>query len=347
MLSALVLTLALGAGAPQPGLRPLPLPPPPMIAFPAAEAPDIAARSWMVYSVDHEAELGSKDPDLSMPPASITKLMTAMLAEELLPLTDQVTISANADSTPIGYDGQPDVRQGEVWLAYDLLANVMVQSGNDASTAIAEAAIGGTAAAFVDLMNQRAAALGMTNTTFRNPHGLDNPEHLTTARDLIIMGRAALEYPQVLRFARTKHITFLVAGRVIDVDATDRDLGVFPGLFGLKTGDTANAGQVLLSYTETQHERIIAVVLGTPDRRATTRELLAWAMTALGPRDHFFAVVSGTDLALAFPDWYQARLAAAGHLPSGKPTVPERTPLTDDLNSAFRRLLPELLGGDP
>jgi D-alanyl-D-alanine carboxypeptidase len=346
MLASLLLTLALGSGTPHLGLRPVPLPPPLIAAFPADEPPPIAARSWMVYSVNQEAELGSKDPDLPMPPASITKLMTAMLAVEKLSLSSSITISAVADGTPIGYTGQPDVRQGEVWLAYDLLANVMVQSGNDASTAIAEAAAG-SVGNFVTLMNERADALGMAHTDFRNPHGLDNPEHLTTARDLITMGRAALDYPEVMRFARTKHITFHVAGRVIPVDATDRDLGVFPGLFGLKTGDTANAGQVLLSYTKTQHERIIAVVLGTPDRRSATRELLAWAMTALGPRDHFFAVVAGTDLALSFPDWYQPRLAAAGHLASGKPVLPDRTPLTDDLDQRFRELLPALLGGDP
>jgi len=346
MLSSLLLTLALGAGAPHLGLRPLPLPPPPILSFPAAAIPDIDARSWMVYSVDQGAELGSKDPDLSMAPASITKLMTAILAVERIDLSSNITISAHADSTPIGYTGQPDVRTGEVWLAYDLLSNVMVQSGNDASTAIAEAAAGGNAAAFVVLMNERAAALGMASTNFHNPHGLDNPLHVSTARDLIAMGRAALDSPQVMRFARTKAVTYRVAGRVIPVTATDRDLGVFPGLLGLKTGDTLNAGQVLLSYTKTQHDRLVAVVLGTPDRRAATRELLAWAMTALGPRDHFFAVVAGTDLAVGFPAWYQARLEAAGHLPSGKPTIPERTPLTDDLHGAFRLLLPELLGGD-
>lgn len=347
MLSTLLLTLALGTGASPLGLRPMPLlPPPPMAAFPAPAAPNIDARSWMVYSVDQGAELGSKDPDLPMAPASITKLMTAIIAVERLDLASSVTISAYAASIPIGYTGQPDVRTGEVWLAYDLLSNVMVQSGNDASTAIAEAA-GGSEGAFVALMNERAAALGMTNTNFDNPHGLDNAEHLTTARDLIAMGRAALGSPPVMRSARIKAVTFRVAGRVIPVSSSNRDLGVFPGLLGLKTGDTANAGQTLLSYTKTQHDQLVAVVLGSPDRRANTRELVAWAMTAMGPRDHFFAVVAGTDLALSFPEWYQPRLAAAGHLSSGKPTLPERTPLTDDLHAAFRRLLPELLGGDP
>lgn len=301
----------------------------------------------MVYSVDREAEVGSKDPDLAMPPASITKLMTSMLAEEALDMSGTITISANADATPIGFAGQPDVRQGEVWPTWDLLANVMVQSGNDASTAIAEA-VAGSVEDFVALMNARAAEIGMTGTTFQNPHGLDNTAHLTTARDLIAMGRHALDFPLTLQLARTKRVIFEVGSRVIVVDATDRDLGVFPGLLGLKTGDTANAGQVLLSYTVTQHDRIVAVVLGTPDRRATTRTLLAWAMTTLGPRDQFFGMAAGSDLALGFPEWYQTRIsAAAGGPRPGTPLSPERTPLTDDLQARFREILPQLLGGDP
>jgi hypothetical protein len=91
----------------------------------------------------------------------------------------------------------------------------------------------------------------------------------------------------------------------------------------------------------------LAVVLGTPDRREATRALVAWAMGALGPRDHFYGMVAGTDLALQFPEWYQSRLeASANLLAPGTPAIPERTPLTDDLEQRFRELLPQLLGGD-
>jgi D-alanyl-D-alanine carboxypeptidase (penicillin-binding protein 5/6) len=317
-----------------------------MLAFPAAEAPPISARSWMVYSVDEEAELGSREPDLRLAPASITKLMTAILALDNLDLGEAFTISAAADATPLGYVGQPELRQGEVWIVRDLLANILVQSGNDAAVALAEA-VAGNVEDFVVMMNERAAALGMTNTTFLNPNGLDADEHLSTARDLVAMGRASLDYPAALEIMRIKHISFNAAGRLLEVDATNRDLGVFPGLFGLKTGDTADAGQTMLSYLETQHERIVAVVLGSTDRKAATRALVAWAMTTLGPRDHFFALTAGTDLALSLPEWYQPRLEAAGRLASGNPVPPERTPLIDDLERRFRELLPALLGGDP
>src|SRR3972149_6771496 len=129
MLPALLLTLVLGAGGPQFGLRPVPLPPPPMLAFPAAEAPVISALSWAVYSVDQAAELGSKDPDLRLAPASITKLMTAILTVENLALSNPVTISAVADATPLGFVGQPDVRQGEGWIRRRLPPHTPVHAG--------------------------------------------------------------------------------------------------------------------------------------------------------------------------------------------------------------------------
>ena len=136
----------------------------------------------------------------------------------------------------------------------------------------------------------------------------------------------------------------LETGR-FDVDSTNRDLGVFPGLFGLKTGDTASAGQILLAYDVGQHGSLLAVVLGSSNRRTATEELLAWARTALGPRDYFLAPTVGTDLELLFPDWYVTWLKAAGPLPTGNPTVPASTPLVDAVNTGLSTLLPSLLGG--
>ena len=125
---------------------------------------------WMVYSVDEEAELSSKDPNLRMPPASITKLVTAMVvAVETIALTDEITISAMPDATQVEHVDQPEVFQGGVWVMRDLLSNVLVQSGNDASTTLVEAA-GTLSRTSSRVMNANAAALGMDDTTFRNPH---------------------------------------------------------------------------------------------------------------------------------------------------------------------------------
>lgn len=343
MPSLFVLALSVTLGV-SPGLRTVDLPPPPMVDFPAQAPPAIDAAAWMVWSVEGDAELGARDPDTPRSPASITKLMTALLTMEKAAPTDLVTISANADATPIGFAGQPDIRQGEVWSVRDLLKNLLVQSGNDAAVALAEQ-VAGSVDAFVAMMNAKAVELGMTHTTFKNPNGLDTTGHEMSARDIVIMGRAALAHPDLLRIARIKHVTFDVGGRLIEADATDRDLGVFPGLFGLKTGDTASAGQTMLAYAVTQRGSVLSVVLGTANRKEATRALLAWAWTALGPKDYFFAPVLGTDLALTFPDWYLTRIAAAGDLATGDPTVPVSTPLTDAIDTGLSNLLPALLGG--
>ena len=340
-LAAVALTTVLG---PSPGLRVVNVPPPPMVCFPAEAPPTLDATSWMVWSVKEDAELASRNPDSPRAPASITKLMTAILVVDRAALGNRVTISALAAATPIGYIGQPEVLQGEVWSVRDLLANILVQSGNDAAVALAEH-VSGDVSTFVALMNRRAADLGMTSSQFVSPNGLDSLGQVASARDLILLGREALGYPEILEMSRIKFITFDVGGRHVEVEATNRDLGVFPGLHGLKTGDTIAAGQVLLSYDRAQHDEYLAVVLGSRNRRAATRQLLAWAHTTLGPRDYFFAAAAGTDLALEFPDWYQVRLAAAGPLlPAGEPAA-VRTPLVESLDDAFRQLLPGVLRG--
>jgi hypothetical protein len=286
----------------------------------------------MVYSIDHEAELGSKNPDLLMPPASITKLMTAVLAEKALDLTTTITISAVADATPIGYTGQPDVRQGEVWLARDLLANVMVQSGNDASTAVAEA-VSDTVAQFVDLMNATAAELGMTNTTFRNPHGLDDAEHLTTARDLIKMGRFAVDYPVIMLLART-NITFDTQAHPEVILRTAP--GVFPGLLGRRRRHRQRAGAALLHSDPAR---------STPYRRAQTPRrhhpgTAGWGHSALGPRTTFGMAARPTCSEL--PGGTTAARSRRQRLSPGTPVLPS-TPSTDISRSPGP--LPVLGGG--
>lgn len=339
--AALLLATTLGVS---PVMRVADLPMPPLLAFPTQPPPVIDATAWMVWSVEENAELASLDPDTPYPPASITKLMTAMVALQRAAPDNRVVISGPAASTPLGYVGQPHLLQGEVWTVRDLLTLLLVQSGNDAAVALAEH-VSGSVDAFVDAMNTQAAALGMVTTRFENPSGLDAEGHEMSARDLIVMGRAALAYPEVLRIARVKHASFEVSGRLLNLDATDRDLGVFPGLLGLKTGDTLSAGQTMLAYAINQRGGMLTVVLGSGDRRLATRELLAWSETTLGLKDYFFAPIVGSDLELTFPDWYLVRLRAAGGLPTGDPATRAVTPLSAAVDQGLRDLLPELLGG--
>ena len=348
MLASFVLSIAMsmpGAGVSQ-GLRPLPGPMPPIKSFPVRPPPLLDASAWMLWSVTDDAELGSLDPDSQRAFASITKLMSAILAVENADLDAEVVISSTAGNTPIGYIGQADVRTGEVWTMQELLILTLVGSGNKASAALAEG-VAGTQQAFVEMMNARAAELGMESTNYTNPHGLDAVGHLSTPRDLITLGRYSLQYDELLAIMRIKQITFTPGGREVTVQNTNRLVGRFPGYGGLKTGDTLGAGQVLLSYADTGTAELIGVILGSTQRRVDTRELLAWGMTALGPRDRFYGAASGYPLATAFPDWYQVRMAAAAPLDPGDRDPDTPTPATEALLSAYRELLPAILGGTP
>jgi len=347
VIATIALSLALAAPgiSDAPSLRPLRLPMPPIKSFPAPAPPLIDAAAWMIWSERDRAELGSLDPDTPRPFASITKLMTAILTVESVELSEEVTISPTAAGTPIGFEGQPEVLTGEAWLVYDLLSNILVQSGNDAAVALAEH-IAGDSDTFIEKMNAKAAEIGMTGTVFMTPNGLDVPGHVSTPRDLVMLGIYSLQFEELKHVMRLKHVTWHPGNRVIEATSSNRLLGVFPGYAGLKTGDTAAAGQVLLSYADTGTSGLIAVVLGSTGRRVATRELLAWGLDALGPRDRFYSAAAGTELARAFPQWYQTRLTAPQPLDPGPRHPGESTPLTDALADAYRDLLPLTLGGE-
>lgn len=347
MISTLALSLALampGAGTAH-GLRPVPGPMPPIKSFPAPPPPVLDASAWLLWAVEEDAELGSFDPDTQRPFASITKLMSAILAVENGDLDAEVVISAEAGNVPIGYVGQPDVATGETWTLRELLILTLVGSGNKASAALAEG-VAGSVGEFVVMMNEKADEMGLQSTEFTNPHGLDAEGHLSTPRDLVRLGMYSLQYEELLAIMRVKEITFTPGGREVTIVNTNRLVGRFPGYGGLKTGDTLGAGQTLLSYTDAR-DGLIGVVLGSTQRRVDTRELLAWGLTALGPRDHFYASASGDTLATAFPDWYQVRMAAVTPLDPGERDPNPSTPGTEALVGAYRALLPAILGGTP
>lgn len=345
-LAALALSLALAPA--HASLKPFDLPIPPISPLQTESPPDIDAASWVLYSVDREAELLAVNGDTQRAMASVTKVMTAILVVENSQPDEIVTISARAAGTPVGYTGQPEVNQGERWTVEELLAFTLVQSGNDSSVALAEH-VSGSLESFADLMNQRASSLGMRATSFTNPNGLDAAQHFSSARDLIKLGRAAIDFDRILRVTSIKAITFQpTSRREVTITNTNRLLGVFPGVAGLKTGDTAAANRVLLSYQEFGSRRMLGVVMGTTDHYKATAQLLAYGMTTLGPRDHMLAAALGTPLESLLPDWMLARLRAIGPLPTGLDSVsaPGSSPGHMRAVSAFRDLLPPLLGGN-
>ena len=341
-LTALVLTLA--------SLNPIgaALPPLPITALPAHEPPVLSARSWALYSVDHAALVWAANADRVRAPASVTKIMTALvvIGQGVAP-DEEVTISATAGAEPVGYVGQLKIYEGEVWTVEALMTEMLVYSDNGAAVALAEHTAG-SVEAFVVLMNEQAAALGMTSTHFENPNGLDDEEHVSSARDLIRLGAAAIEEPRITAITRLKFVRFTPGGRLMEVKNTNRLLGTFPGVLGLKTGDTALAGEVLLSYAALGHEQFLGVVMGSPDHMAETAEMLAYAMRILGPQDYFYAAGIHLDELAEWPSWRRSRLAAAGLLDNGqRPGAPmPLSPAQESLATALRDLLPALLGGE-
>ncbi|MFH1330342.1 MAG: serine hydrolase [Actinomycetota bacterium] len=345
-----VAALVLSLGLPLASLAPLgpSLPPLPIAAFPDHEPPVLSSRSWALYSVDEAALVWAAGADEVRAPASVTKVMTALVVvEQGVEPGEEVTISARAASEPIGYAGQQKVYEGEVWTVEALLADLLVYSDNGAAVALAEHTAG-SVQAFVDLMNHKAVTLGMTSTRFENPNGLDEEGHVSSARDLIRLGTAAIQEPRITRITRLKFVSFNPGGRVMDVRNTNRLLGTFPGVLGLKTGDTAAAGEVLLSYATLAHEDFLGAVMGSTDHMSDTADLLAYAGRVLGPQDHFYAAGSHLDELAEWPAWRRTRLAAAGPLDDGKrPDAPvPLSPAQQDLAAALRDLLPALLGGD-
>lgn len=209
--------------------------------------------------------------------ASMTKLMTLLLAFEAIEagkvtLQDKVTASSNAYR--LG-GSQIWLAPGEVMPLEDLLRAVSMQSANDGAVAVAEH-IAGSVENFVALMNQRAKELGMVDTHYMNPHGLDEPDHYSSAYDMAILGRQAVKYPKLLEFTKTWQYYLRVdpttgKGKTWLVN-TNRLLVSMPGVDGLKTGFT-NQSQYCLTATMKKGDlRLVAVVMGLPEGKQRFEE---------------------------------------------------------------------------
>lgn len=205
-------------------------------------------------------------------PASMTKIMTLLLAMESLEkgnitLKDKVNISKNASSMGgtqifVEENTQVDVET--------LLKGIGIASANDAAVAMAEY-IGGTKENFVDMMNKRAKELGCKNTSFKNPHGLDEEGHYTTAYDMSLMAKELIKYPLALKITSTYEDYIDVSGENHWLVNTNKLVRFYSGIDGLKTGYTDKAGYCLTATMEKNNMRLISVVMGsdTKDNRST------------------------------------------------------------------------------
>ena len=232
----------------------------------APQLPVIAGRAWIVADLSSGQVLLAERPDERVEPASLTKLMTAYvvfqaLKEGRLKLTDQVTISEHAWRT----GGSRTFIQVGTQIPVDILIKGMiVQSGNDASIALAER-VGGTEAAFAQMMDEYARRLGMKSSNFENADGLPSPGHYTTARDTATLASALIrEFPQYYPLFSLREFMW----NNIRQGNRNTLLGIDPSVDGLKTGHTDSAGFCLAASADRNGMRLVSVVMGAPSEKA-------------------------------------------------------------------------------
>ncbi len=323
---------------------------PPSVFAPPGPPPELTAEAWLLYDATAGVMLASHNAGEVRPMASVTKLMTGLVAVEQAGLDDLVVVSGTADA--VG-EAEIGLVPGEVWTMRDLVGAIMVRSGNDAAVAIAEH-VGGSVPGFAALMNARAAELGLTGTSFTNPHGLDEEGHHTTAEDLLTLALVVLDHPVLSRFVRTRVIRFLPdpEGEPRRADNTNALLGAYPGVTGLKTGFTGQAGRVLVASAERSGRMLVTVVMGSQDHFDDTRRLLEYGHRVLSPADVLAAAGRGEEGGggpaggPGTADWERARAAAVPVLDPGRDraTPPGDTPAGRAVDEKLRVLLPAFLG---
>lgn len=296
-----ICTLAAGpAGAAQ-----APIIPPP---------PTISASSHLLMDFDTGELLVELNADEPLPPASLTKIMTVFVTSEELKagrisLDDIVTVSTNAWRTP---GSRMFLDERSKVAVEDLLKGVIIQSGNDASVALAEH-IAGSEGAFADMMNQQAMVLGMASTQFQNATGLPAEDHYTTARDLSLLTRAMIQqHPESYKYYSERSF------KHNDIEQPNRNRLLWRDrtVDGVKTGHTKAAGYCLVASAEREGMRLVSVVMGTNSDEARMREsqkLLSYGFryfetqtmyepdTALKAADLWYAEADTVDLGVAEP----------------------------------------------
>jgi D-alanyl-D-alanine carboxypeptidase (penicillin-binding protein 5/6) len=209
-----------------------------------------------------------------MYPASLTKMMTALIALEKGRLEDIVTISYEAAMQP---GSSMYLKEGDKYYLEDLLYGLLLNSGNDAAWAIAEQ-IGGSPGTFFSMMNERARSLGAVNTRFENPHGLNDINHYTTAYDLALIARTCLRHPMFRKLVSTREreVEELASKKKTLLENTNRLLWSSMGVDGVKTGTTEAAGQCLVASVTKGGMKLLAVILDSYDRWQDAVNLLEW-----------------------------------------------------------------------
>ncbi|HIE09240.1 MAG TPA: D-alanyl-D-alanine carboxypeptidase, partial [Armatimonadetes bacterium] len=242
--------------------------------LPGPKPPDIFAEAAVLVEHRTGAVLFAKNPTKKMYPASLTKLLTALVVvRSVRDLSEPVTVSERAARTPAS---TASLRPGERLTVKGLLLAALVRSANDACVALAEH-VAGSVRRFASLMNYEARSLGCGRSHFVNPHGLHDPHHYSCAIDLAKIARAAMSEPVIRGIVGRKFVTIESVGGPRRVYKNrNKLLWRYPGADGVKTGYTREAGRCLIGSARRGRMRLIAVVLKSPDPYADCESLLDW-----------------------------------------------------------------------
>ncbi|MFR9252744.1 MAG: D-alanyl-D-alanine carboxypeptidase family protein [Oscillospiraceae bacterium] len=239
-----------------------------------AEALEVSATAAVLMDADMGQVLYEKNGDRQMLIASTTKIMTALVVLEHAAPDDVITVTPDH----MAEGSSMYLRAGETVRVEELLYGLLLCSGNDAALALTECAGGLTP--FVAMMNEKAAALGMAHTSFANPNGLDADGHYSTARDMAVLAAAAVENPTFRRICSSRSVT--IGQRTMENH--NRLLRQLEGCVGLKTGYTRAAGRTLVSCTERDGCRLVAVTLQDGNDWADHAALYDYGFRLTAPR---------------------------------------------------------------
>ena len=232
------------------------------------DEPKINSRKAVVFDRNSKTILYGKEENTKCAMASTTKIMTAIVVLENANLTEMVEVSKKAAGTGGSRLG---LKSGDKITVLDLLYGLMMCSGNDAAVALAEK-VGGNIEGFSILMNNKAKDLNLQSTNFVTPHGLDKPEHYTTAYELAKITDYALNNKKFANIVNTKNYTVNINGSPKNINNTNELLGVLEGVNGVKTGFTNGAGRCLVTSVNRQNMNIICVVLGADTKKMRTSD---------------------------------------------------------------------------
>lgn len=244
------------------------------------QAPDISAKSALIYDMTSKKVIYSKNPQERLPMASLTKIMTAIIALENKRHDDAYVVT---EKDLVGEDSM-GLTVGETLTLSDLLHGLILHSGNDAAEVLAENFPGRDF--FIKAMNDKVKSLGLSDTHFTNPTGLEGDgKQFTTAYDLVVIAQYALSnFPLFDQVVSTfdYNIPYTQQHKAFYLENETNLLTSYPGVKGVKTGYTPEAGLCLVTYLDYGGHQIIAVILGSDDRRGEMIELLDYSLKSLG-----------------------------------------------------------------